>query len=316
MVHTSKQNHCLFFAIFFCIFCISDSAFAQCNAPPPAGDSTPPFNCSSFSYSGPTCVTQAYIDSITSTESGGRYQCVNSIGANGRYQFIDSTRASLCGTSPCNLPCVGPGDFAYCPALQDAYFQCFNYQNYQTLESCGAFDRVGEVINGVEVTVSGLLAAAHLGGAGGACNWANSGGSYDPDDGATSLTDYARTHGGIDAVTGDCDDVDPPDDPPDTASCSAPASPLCTPNEIGSPESGADPEDPYIPPVSDFIRCIDTCDNHSSGSTREAYYYYCSSPPGTNYSQYTGCCCPWNVLIGSVNPGRECPCCFGCDDDD
>lgn len=311
-----------FFVIVLSLFPIlllsSGTAFAQCGASSAPGS----FDCTAFtnSYSPTNCVSEEYVNSISGTESGGRYvDCVNSIGATGRYQFMPfhytAGGGGICDSS--SLPCVTEGDFSHCPALQDAYFQEFNRQNYAQLESCGALDRVGQTINGVQVTESGLLAAAHLGGAGGACNWANSGGTYDPDDGATSLTDYVRTHGGLPAMGSDCPPVTPPTTPPPTASCSGSGSPMCTASGIGSStDTGSDFLDELFPDADEFFRCTDRCDNHPDGTTREAYYYQCGNPPGSNYTQYTGCCCPGEIILGSIVPSRACPCCFGflCDD--
>jgi hypothetical protein len=219
-VEVSRDKLFLSLGVFFLFLILNSQALAQCNkvADPGTG-------CGGFTGGGAAggeCVSPEYTDSITGTESGGEYNCINSIGANGRYQFMDGTRADLCAKHA-NLPCVSAAEFAHCPALQDAYFQAFNKDNYEVLKNCGALEKVGQTINGVVVTESGLLAAAHLGGAGGACKWANSNGAYNPNDGATSLTDYAQKHGGVKAFASgsECKSVPPtypPYEPP--TSCS------------------------------------------------------------------------------------------------
>ncbi len=300
----------LFMSIAVMTFFYSGQVYAQCGPSNPPGS----FNCSAFtsSYSPSSCVSEDYVNSIKTTESGGRYvDCVNSIGANGAYQFMDATRADVCSRT--SLPCVSAGDFSHCPALQDAYFQEFNRLNYQQLQSCGALDRVGQTVGGVVVTETGLLAAAHLGGAGGACNWANSGAAYNPDDGATSLSDYAQTHGGLAGMGSDCPPVTPPSTPPATASCSGSGSPMCTSTDVGTdPDLGAPPLPIETPDIADFEQCADKCDNHPNSTTRAAYYRNCTSPPGSSYAQYSGCCCPGDIILGGgINSGRQCSCCGG-----
>lgn len=55
---------------------------------------------------------------------------------------------------------------------------------------------IGSQINGVTVTLSGLVAVGHLGGWPGMLRFMRSGGEYNPSDElGTSLTDYLRTHG-------------------------------------------------------------------------------------------------------------------------
>lgn len=65
-------------------------------------------------------------------------------------------------------------------------------------EADGLTRYVGQRINGVEVTMSGMIAVAHLGGYEGLKDHLSSGGSYNPSDAnGTSLSHYMRSHGGI-----------------------------------------------------------------------------------------------------------------------
>ena len=60
-------------------------------------------------------------------------------------------------------------------------------------------DYNGRVINGIEITPSGLVAAAHLVGAGGVKIWLESNGSIDVKDGnGTSISEYVELFGGYD----------------------------------------------------------------------------------------------------------------------
>ena len=299
---------------------VSETRAQGCNTPPPP---TGGFNCAGFSYTGTGCVSEAYTESLIGTESGGNYLCdgvVISSGIhagdrpNGRYQFMDLTRQEVAAFS--GLPCdVSDGDFAHCPALQDACFQELNRLRWQQMQACGATAAVGTTINGVLVTESGLLAAAHLGGAGGnspptgACGWVASNGASDPNDQlGTSLTGYARTHGGIpafDSTGGSCTSSGtPPSTPP--AACSGSGSPFCTATDIGSPVGGFASlrPPPPIPALNDFLRCLETCDNSPSTTNSSSHYLICQgSPP-------SGCCCPGQIWGGAPN-NNPCPCCFG-----
>ena len=160
------------------------------------------FDCAGYTASSGGCSSSEYLDSLCVTESGCNYNCAQSGGlddALGRYQFIPGTRQGLCQSNS-NLPCVSAAAFANCPALQDAYINTFNEQNISALKNCGAWDKIGSTIGGTEVTESCLLAAAHLGGAGGACSFTNGGNSCDQL--GTCLSDYCDKHGGYDITPG------------------------------------------------------------------------------------------------------------------
>jgi hypothetical protein len=64
------------------------------------------------------------------------------------------------------------------------------------IEAAEATGAIGTTINGVTVTLSGLVAVGHLGGKGGMRQFVESGGAYNPaDELGTSLTDYLSKHG-------------------------------------------------------------------------------------------------------------------------
>lgn len=61
----------------------------------------------------------------------------------------------------------------------------------------GAADYIGQTINGIEITQSGLIAAAHLVGHGKVTQWLASGGATDPQDqNATKMTEYLQRFAG------------------------------------------------------------------------------------------------------------------------
>ena len=74
------------------------------------------------------------------------------------------------------------------------------------IDSNGLEKYIGETIGGVEITRSGLIAMAHLGGKGGMKRFLESDGEYNPNDSGSgvegnSLADYAKKFGGLDATT-------------------------------------------------------------------------------------------------------------------
>ena len=100
-------------------------------------------------------------------ESGNRYEVVNRFGYMGRYQFGKSTLKTL-------KIKVDRETFLQNPQLQDYAMHkllCYNKRKLQNY-----IDKYeGKVVHGVFVTVSGLLAAAHLGGAGSVRKWFRTG---------------------------------------------------------------------------------------------------------------------------------------------
>lgn len=70
------------------------------------------------------------------------------------------------------------------------------------INRAGLDQYIGQKINGIPVTMDGMLSAAHLGGFNGLKKYLKSGGKYNPSDGANTLTDYMRKHQGSTAYTG------------------------------------------------------------------------------------------------------------------
>lgn len=91
------------------------------------------------------------------SESSGNYRAVNRLGYLGKYQFGRST-----------LRWVGINNssrFLNSPALQEKAFKALISKNKWVLRDY-IDNYVGQYINGIKITESGLVAAAHLGGAG------------------------------------------------------------------------------------------------------------------------------------------------------
>jgi len=99
----------------------------------------------------------AFKEAVAFKESQGRYTVVNTLGYLGKYQFGKTTlqRFKIYNTSA----------FLKNPELQEKAFAALCSVNKWILRK--DIERsVGKIINGIKITESGILAAAHLSGAG------------------------------------------------------------------------------------------------------------------------------------------------------
>ncbi|WP_222984411.1 hypothetical protein [Flagellimonas meishanensis] len=129
-------------------------------------------------------------DALAFKESRGRYQVVNTLGYLGKYQF---------GLSTLNLMGVYNADrFLADAALQEAVFDTNIARNKWILRrDIKTFK--GKRINGVEITESGILAAAHLAGAGNVKKYLRSYGKEDVADAyGSNISYYMRKFAGYD----------------------------------------------------------------------------------------------------------------------
>ena len=108
-----------------------------------------------------------FLDAIGFKESGNRYDIVNRYGYMGRYQFGKRTLRGL-GFKESRQ------EFLNSPITQELAMYALLKQNKRSLRKyIEKYD--GEIVHGVLVTESGLLAAAHLGGAGSVKKWFRTG---------------------------------------------------------------------------------------------------------------------------------------------
>jgi len=123
-------------------------------------------------------------------ESRGRYQSVNPYGYLGKYQFSESTLRMMGFNNIDN--------FLKNTKQQEAAFNAYVSFNKWVLRN--DIDRfVGETIGGVEVTESGLLAAAHLAGPGNVKKFLRSNGLRDASDAnGASVRYYLKKFSGYD----------------------------------------------------------------------------------------------------------------------
>jgi len=123
-------------------------------------------------------------------ESRGQYKLVNSLGYMGKYQFGIRT-----------LRTIGINDstvFINNPLVQEKAFNALVAINkYELRKEIKKFD--GQIIKGIVITESGLIAAAHLGGAGSVKKFLYSNGNRGSKDKfGTSVRSYIHKFGGYD----------------------------------------------------------------------------------------------------------------------
>jgi hypothetical protein len=131
-----------------------------------------------------------YKEAIGFRESQGKYSKVNSLGYLGKYQF-----------GPETLRTIGVYNFSTFlknPELQERAFVTLLSKNKWLLRNeIERYD--GSVINGIHITESGILAAAHLGGVRSVKRFFRSNGQrYFRDVYGTSIVSYIKAFGGYD----------------------------------------------------------------------------------------------------------------------
>jgi len=129
-------------------------------------------------------------EALAFKESSGNYFQVNSLGYLGKYQF-----------GPGTLKTVGIYNsvrFLMDPQLQEkAFFTNLSRNKWILRREIKAFH--GSYINGIEITESGILAAAHLAGPGNVKRYVRSKGAIDVSDSyGTRLSDYMHRFSGFD----------------------------------------------------------------------------------------------------------------------
>jgi hypothetical protein len=132
---------------------------------------------------------QQFLDAMGHRESSNNYKVVNKYGYMGKYQFGRSTLKTL----KIN---VSRSEFINNPKLQEqAMYKLLQYNKKKLKRYIEKYN--GRVINGILVTESGLLAAAHLGGAGSVRKWFRTG-KIRRDGNGVKITSYMKQFGGYD----------------------------------------------------------------------------------------------------------------------
>lgn len=130
----------------------------------------------------------AFNAALSARESGGNYGVVNSEGYGGKYQFGDERLKDYSNATGENITMQ---QFLANPALQERV-QAWHVGDID--KRLGSY--VGTEVNGKPMTRDGIRAMAHLGGVGGARQFIESGGKYNPaDSNGTTLANYAGIQG-------------------------------------------------------------------------------------------------------------------------
>ena len=130
-----------------------------------------------------------FLTDIGFRESGNRYDITNTWGYMGKYQFGKSTLKGL-GFN------VTRKEFLNNPQLQEEAMMALLLHNKEKLQTyIDTFD--GQTINGMYISESGILAAAHLGGQGSVKRYFKNGKVF-KDAYGTKITSYMKQFSGYD----------------------------------------------------------------------------------------------------------------------
>jgi|TARA_R110000803_G_scaffold76032_1_gene140544 hypothetical protein len=130
---------------------------------------------------------EQFLNAMGYRESTNNYTVVNKFGYMGRYQFGQSTLKGL-GIK------ASTEEFINNPALQEYAMQELLVHNKKKLKRY-IKKYEGQIVHGVFITESGILAAAHIGGAGNVRRFFRNG--YEFKDGfGTKMTSYMKLFGG------------------------------------------------------------------------------------------------------------------------
>jgi hypothetical protein len=131
----------------------------------------------------------SFLTAVGFRESGNRYHITNKWGYMGKYQFGKSTLKGL-GFK------VTKKEFLSNPQLQEEAMMALLLHNKEKLQKyIDIFD--GKTVNGMLITESGILAAAHLGGQGSVKRYFKNGKVF-RDGNGTKITSYMKKFSGYD----------------------------------------------------------------------------------------------------------------------
>jgi hypothetical protein len=123
-------------------------------------------------------------------ESGNNWRCINRIGCFGEWQFAESTLQYL-GFKKITLKKFRANPEIFPREMQMKAMKTLIRANLTLLTNYERF--IGDTIKGIPVTKSGMIAASHLGGAGGLKKFLNTNGNIDHKDAfGTAISSYLR----------------------------------------------------------------------------------------------------------------------------
>ena len=147
-----------------------------------------------------------FMSAMAELESGGiskAYQAINRYGYMGKYQFSKKTLRGLVRNGYLKATNKELRNFMRDPELQERAMVALVKNNKNTLLNYGLFKYIGRDVNGIEVTMDGMLASAHLLGPYAVSHYLKNGGSLKTvkirgvvirkyDGNGTSLEDYMK----------------------------------------------------------------------------------------------------------------------------
>ena len=123
-----------------------------------------------------------FLDEVGFRESSNNYKAVNQFGYLGKYQFGRKTLNAI------GFEDISNYEFLSNPEIQEEAMLVLLQKNKHTLRR-EIKKYVGETVNGIYITESGILAAAHLGGAGNVRKFFRKGHEFEDGNG-TKMTSY------------------------------------------------------------------------------------------------------------------------------
>lgn len=162
-----------------------------------------------------------FLDSLAKRESRGNQNAINSLGYIGLYQMgeaalVDAGYITNDGHMNNNYESYSwtgvDGISSYSEFLasvdaQNNAASAYHDRLLGYLESNGATSYIGQTVDGIEITQSGLIGSAHLVGAGAVSNWLSSSSGSTPVDGnGTTSSEYLDLFGGYDVGSFDPND--------------------------------------------------------------------------------------------------------------
>lgn len=162
---------------------------------------------------------EQFLNELGNCESGGNYRAFNKFGYAGKYQMGEMALVD-CGYYQKKTRCFNNDwtgvftgkdnvnsiqDFLSNPLAQENAMKIFIKKQWGYLKAVGADKFLGKTYNGYNITPSGLLAGAHLKGAGTVIKYLESGGAINSKDGfGTSVEEYLKRFAGYDVseITG------------------------------------------------------------------------------------------------------------------
>jgi hypothetical protein len=125
-----------------------------------------------------------FLNAIGFRESSNNYKAVNQFGYLGKYQFGRKTLNAI------GFENISNREFLANPSIQEEAMFVLLKRNKHTLRR-EIKKYVGKTINGIYITESGILAAAHLGGAGNVKRFFRNGKNF-ADGNGTKMTSYMK----------------------------------------------------------------------------------------------------------------------------